>query len=218
MVYLLFDSLPPDHSLGRIRFSEKGLVILSGFRLYREFSSSPAEHPAHRHFVNILRVPYAILSPLIALICFVGAFSVNNSQTVASEAMTATLYQTGTTITATDWPLANFGQDLIACPAGGAIYYYQPGGALTTAQILGPQTPLVNDGIFIAMPERQIVAFGSSFTLAPDPLNVRWSDVGDPTTWIATAVNQAGSYRIPSGSKIVSALQGPQTGFDLDRY
>jgi hypothetical protein len=163
----------------------------------------------------------------------IGTYTVNVSQTISSEAMSSSLNSSGVTITATDWTLDNFGQDLIACPAGvppiispgvtgtplSPIYYYQPGGALTNAQILGEQTPLVNEGFFIAMPERQIVAYGSSFNLAPDPLNVRWSDAGDPTTWIATSTNQAGSYRIPSGSKIVTGIQGPQQGLlwtDID--
>lgn len=133
---------------------------------------------------------------------------------------TTTTYR-GSTITATDWTLDNYGQDLIACPAGGAIYYWQPDGQIQNAQILGEQCPLVNDGIFVAMPERQVVAYGSSFTLDPDPLLIRWSDVNDFTTWIGTATNQAGSYRIPTGSKIVTALQGPQQALfwtDLDLW
>ena len=127
----------------------------------------------------------------------------------------------GTPITATDWTLDNFGQDLIACPAGGAIYYWQPGGQLQNAQIVGGNGPLVNSGVFVAMPERQVVAYGSSFTLSPDPLLVRWSDIGDFTSWNATPTNQAGSYRIPTGSNIVAGIQGPQQGLlwtDLDLW
>ena len=127
----------------------------------------------------------------------------------------------GTSITATDWSLDNFGQNLIANPTGGAIYYWSPSGALQNAQIVGNQAPLVNDGCFVAMPQRQVVAWGSSFTLQPDPLLIRWSDVGDSSTWIGTATNQAGSYRIPQGSKIVTCLQGPQQGLiwtDLDLW
>jgi hypothetical protein len=127
----------------------------------------------------------------------------------------------GTPITTTDWTLDNFGQDLVACPAGGAIYYWQPGGQLQNAQIVGGNGPLVNSGIFVAMPERQIIAYGSSFTLSPDPLLVRWSDIGDFTSWNATPTNQAGSYRIPTGSKIVAGIQGPQQGLlwtDLDLW
>jgi hypothetical protein len=127
----------------------------------------------------------------------------------------------GTPITATDWTLDNFGQDLIACPAGGTIYYWQPNGQLQTAQYLGGDCPLVASGVFVAMPERQVVAYGSSFTLAADPLLVRWSDIGDFTVWNGTATNQAGSYRIPTGSNIVAGIQGPQQGLlwtDLDLW
>ena len=127
----------------------------------------------------------------------------------------------GTPITAIDWTLDNFGQNLIACPAGGAIYYWQPNGQLQNAQIIGGNGPLVNSGIFVAMPERQVIAYGSSFNLAPDPLLIRWSDIEDYTVWNATPTNQAGSYRIPTGSKIVAGIQGPQQGLiwtDLDLW
>ena len=127
----------------------------------------------------------------------------------------------GTAITTTDWTLDNFGQDLIACPAGGAIYYWDPSGQLQNAQIVGGNGPLVNSGIFVAMPERQVIAYGSSFTLSPDPMLVRWSDIEDFTQWVATPTNQAGSYRIPTGSKIVAGIQGPQQGLlwtDLDLW
>jgi len=127
----------------------------------------------------------------------------------------------GTPITATDWTLDNFGQDLIACPAGGAIYYWQPNSQLQNAQIVGGDGPLVNSGIFVAMPQRQVVAYGSSFTLFPDPMLIRWSDLENFSSWTAAPTNQAGSYRIPTGSKIVTAIQGPQQGLiwtDLDLW
>ena len=127
----------------------------------------------------------------------------------------------GTAVTATDWTLDNFGSYLVACPAGGAIYYYDPNGQLQNAQIVGGSGPLVNSGIFVAMPQRQIIAYGSSFNLQADPMLVRWCDVGDFTNWIASSTNQAGSYRIPTGSKIVAGIQGPQQGLlwtDLDLW
>jgi len=141
----------------------------------------------------------------------VGGFGVGTTQPSVA----------GTPITTTDWTLDNFGQDLIACPAGGAIYYWQPSSQLQNAQIVGGNGPLVNSGAFVAMPERQVVAYGSSFTLSPDPLLVRWCDIGDFTIWNATPTNQAGSYRIPTGSKIVAGIQGPQQGLlwtDLDLW
>jgi hypothetical protein len=50
---------------------------------------------------------------------------------------------------------------------------------------------------------------------------VRWCDVGDYTTWTATQTNQAGSYRIPTGSKIVAGTQSSQQALiwtDLDLW
>jgi hypothetical protein len=41
---------------------------------------------------------------------------------------------------------------------------------------------------------------------------VRWCDVENYNQWIALITNQAGSYRIPKGSKIVQSIQGPHQG------
>jgi hypothetical protein len=141
----------------------------------------------------------------------VGGYGLGTSSTAAP----------GTPITASDWTLDNFGQNLIACPAGGAIYSYTINSGVASAQLVSSQAPLVNDGVFVAMPQRQVVAWGSSFTLQQDPLLIRWSDVSDSTVWIGTAQNQAGSYRIPTGSKIVTCVQAAQQGLiwtDLDLW
>lgn len=116
----------------------------------------------------------------------------------------------GSKITSTDWTLGSWGEILVGCTAGGAIYFWSPYTPPDNAQIVGGTCPLVNDGIFVAMPQRQIVAWGSSFGLSQDALLVRWCDTEDFSVWNATSVNQAGSYRIPSGSKIVTGLQVQQ--------
>lgn len=136
-----------------------------------------------------------------------------------------------TAIGTTDWTLDNFGEDLIACPADfivtitefatlrfQPIYIWNPGAPQPTA-IAIPQAPPVNDGVFVAMPQRQIVAWGSTQTGIQDPLLINWCDVNNPYQWIALATNQAGSYRIPKGSRIVGCLQAPQLAFvwtDID--
>jgi len=124
---------------------------------------------------------------------------------------TAITPQTGAPITASDWSFDNFGQILIACPAGGAIYQWDPTTSAPIATFI-PQGPNVNDGIFVAMPERQIVAWGSTFNGIQDPMLIRWCDAGNYTNWIAQSNNLAGSFRIPKGSKIVGCIQGPQQG------
>jgi hypothetical protein len=129
----------------------------------------------------------------------------------------------GTTQPATDWTLENFGQDLVACyvsPTAESgyqpIYLWQPGQPNALAI---PQAPIVNDGIFVAMPQRQIIAWGSTETGIQDRLLISWCDVNNPYQWIPLVTNQAGNYRIPKGSKIVGCIQGPTQGLiwtDID--
>lgn len=129
----------------------------------------------------------------------------------------------GTAISATDWSLDNYGEILIACPVEPAeslsattalfspIYYWDSEAGQPYAQAI-PAGPAVNNGAFVAMPQRQIIAWGSSFNGVADPLLIRWSDVNNYLDWYALVTNQAGSYRLSRGSKIVGAMQVPQQG------
>jgi len=115
----------------------------------------------------------------------------------------------GTPITATDWTTDNWGEILLACPQGGAVYSWSPDSGFTTGvQVFG--TPIINGGIFIAMPAQILVCWGSSTGGVQDPLLIRWSDAGDFTDFVPLSTNQAGSFRVPTGSKIVGGLQAPQ--------
>jgi hypothetical protein len=138
---------------------------------------------------------------------------------------TAVVPAVGPAIDAIDWTLDNWGEILIACadrrqPFQATpfqpVYQWDEGSA--SATIISAAPPF-NDGIFVAMPQRQLVAWGSTETGIPDPLLIRWSDIGNFNSWIATVTNQAGAYRIPKGSKIVGCSQGPQQGLiwtDID--
>lgn len=104
-----------------------------------------------------------------------------------------------------------WGGSIVACYRGGPVYYYDPIG--NYSEIVNISTsPQVNEGVFVAMPQRQVIAYGSSFTGVQDPLLVRWCDVQNLTSWVGTVVNQAGSYRLPRGSRIVGGLQTQQQG------
>jgi hypothetical protein len=117
----------------------------------------------------------------------------------------------GTPINATDWTLDNWGEIFITCPLNGPIYQWSPTGGQPIAGVI-PESPTINDGMFVAMPQRQIVAWGSTYNGIKDPLLIRWCDVDDYAQWTALITNQAGSYRIPKGSRIVQCIQGPQQG------
>ena len=72
---------------------------------------------------------------------------------------------TGAPINATDWTLDNFGEVLIACPVNGTLnqplYAWDPLSGSPQASVIS-QGPTVNDGFFVAMPQRQIVCWGST--------------------------------------------------------
>ena len=117
----------------------------------------------------------------------------------------------GTPINAIDWTLDNWGEDFISCPFDGAIYQWSPTQGQQIAVVI-PEAPPVNEGMFVAMPQRQIVAWGSTFNGIKDPLLIRYCDVDNYNDWILSPTNQAGSYRIPKGSHIIQCIQGPQQG------
>jgi hypothetical protein len=134
---------------------------------------------------------------------------------------------TGSPISSNDWTMDNWGQILISCPIFPPlteipqfqpIYQWDPTSNSIAASVI-PNAPPVNDGVFVAMPQRQIIAWGSTETGVQDPLLIRWCDVNNFNVWAPTVINQAGSYRIPKGSKIVGCIQGPQQGLvwtDID--
>jgi len=116
---------------------------------------------------------------------------------------------TGTPITTTDWTLDNWGEIFVACPLNGPIYTWSPSDNTPVGNIIA-NAPTVNSGMVVAMPQRQIIAWGSTFNGVQDALLLRWCDVDNYNVWAAQVTNQAGSFRIPKGSKVVQCIQGPQ--------
>lgn len=131
---------------------------------------------------------------------------------------TAPIQPTGSNVTAQDWALDNWGDIFVAVasglqigpdvtpPVGSPVYLWNPLAPSPVALPLA-QGPACNDGCFVAMPQRQIVCWGSTFTGIQDHLLIRWCDVNNYNIWLAQPTNQAGSYRIPRGSKIVGCIQ-----------
>ncbi len=135
--------------------------------------------------------------------------------------------QAGANIATLDWVLDNWGEILIALPTdtqfgsidgttynGGPLFYWSPE-ANTSSAIAIANGPVASTSFFVAMPQRQIIALGTTFNGVQDPLLIRWCDVNDflsSTAWVASPTNEAGQYRIPRGSIIVGGLQANQQG------
>jgi hypothetical protein len=127
----------------------------------------------------------------------------------------------GTSATSTSamrlWNQGNFGEDLIFGPRGGAIYYWDAGGSLSTRAVLlsslsgSSDVPTIQNIVYVS-DNRFVFAFGCNdygdSTL--NPMLVRWSNQENPATWAVSATSQAGSLTFSHGSIIVTVVQTRQ--------
>lgn len=115
--------------------------------------------------------------------------------------------QTGAGLAATDWSLDNWGELLMACPENGGLYYWGPASGYSNLSIV-TQAPVFNRGMFISTNQQFVIMFGStqnaSIGVYQDPLLVKWCDAGNFFNWTLSAITQAGSYRLSSGSAILA--------------
>ena len=131
------------------------------------------------------------------------------------------------------WSEANFGEYLLINPSNGPMYLWIPSynvsGNLTftnRAELLSPSSsgvyqtdaecPSITSLITVSDASRFVIAFGSNgYTTDPvptqqDPMLIRWSDQENYQVWNPAATNQAGSFRLSSGSFIVAQQQTRQ--------
>jgi hypothetical protein len=132
------------------------------------------------------------------------------------------------------WSQSNYGEDLIFCPRGGAMYYWANNGSpniYDRGQIIKAGTsvttksgsftpdatcPSVTNFVLVSDSSRFTFAFGCNdptgvyATTVQDPMQIRWSDQNTVATWLPQISNQAGSVRLSHGSVIVTAIQTRQ--------
>ena len=112
------------------------------------------------------------------------------------------------------WDHANYGEDLIYAPRGGALYYWDSSAGLAArgTKITGGDAPLAHSTFLVSDASRFVIALGCNPYLqsALDPMLVRWSDREAYNTWAPAITNQAGEYRLSNGSKIMCGRQSRQ--------
>lgn len=99
------------------------------------------------------------------------------------------------------WSIDNYGEDLVLCPLGGLLYYYDTsrGGVPT------PVLEAFSSIRFIFVTDEKIV---HALGINGDPTKFGWSDQADLTEWVATDINQASAGRdVQGGSRLLGGCK-----------
>ena len=116
------------------------------------------------------------------------------------------------TITARNWSLDNFGEDLVATVLDGGTYQWdKSNGVSTRAVSLGVTAPVATRFSLVSSDTRHLFLFGTCTTVTDaatqDDLFFRFADRESLTVFAPTAENEAGSLRIADGSRIIGAVR-----------
>lgn len=107
------------------------------------------------------------------------------------------------------WSLDTWGEDLIACPRGGAIYLWDTSVGVATRASAISGTPSTARVVFVAE-NKHLVVLGAHDGAADDPLLIKWSSSEDYTDFTASATNSAGEKRLTAGNEILCRLKMPK--------
>jgi hypothetical protein len=122
------------------------------------------------------------------------------------------------------WSQDNFGEDLVICPRGGGIYYWDGSNGITTRAYNLATTnganlvPTVGLQAIVSETDRHLVVLGAdplnetgtARTGTLDPMLVAFSDQENPLDWEPTNTNTAGSLRLSEGSQIIGGVKARQ--------
>jgi hypothetical protein len=113
------------------------------------------------------------------------------------------------------WSLDNWGEDLLACPRGGGIYWWDKTTGPLTRAVLLDQAPPTNEYMLVSDSGDQVICLGAFDAVAntSDRMLIRTSDIGSLTVFtINDSVNQleANSVfeeRLSTGSRIINGIR-----------
>ena len=117
------------------------------------------------------------------------------------------------------WSQANFGEDLIFNPRGGALYYWDASAGTATRGVnitalpgADGFAPTKQNFSIVTDAQRFVMVFGTTEygSATFDPMLIRWSAAESVTVWEILPTNQAGFLRLSHGSQIITVLQARQ--------
>ena len=118
----------------------------------------------------------------------------------------------GIEVPARVWSLDNFGEDLLASPNNGPLYYWDRTLGENTRAVLVDTAPASIQRMLVSPQARHVIAVGADTGTAispgdPDPLLIRWSDQESISDFASTATNAGGDIRLDVGSRAIAAVE-----------
>ena len=114
-------------------------------------------------------------------------------------------------LSARQWSLDNFGEDLIATALNGGTFIWDTSGGTSSRATALSNAPTASRFSLVSTDTRHLMIFGTETTIgtpaSQDDLLFRFSDREDATDYTPVSTNEAGSLRISDGSRIVGAVK-----------
>jgi len=111
------------------------------------------------------------------------------------------------------WSLEHWGEDLLASPNGETLYVWECRWGPHSRAVAVPGAPANIEHMLIGPDDRHVIAFGTNTATGnqhQDKMFIRWCAGDNYEEWLATAENDAGSKRLDTGSKIITAVRTRQ--------
>ncbi len=117
----------------------------------------------------------------------------------------------GVVLSARQWSLDNFGEDLIATVLNGGTFIWDTSNGTAVRAIALSNAPTASRFSLVSTDTRHLLIFGTETTIGntgtQDDLLFRFSDREDATDYTPVSTNEAGSLRISDGSRIMGAVK-----------
>ena len=166
--------------------------------------------------------PYIEVGPTFQTLGYGWGTYLWGDSTWGTERTTSTV-----TLDPGNWSLDNFGQVLVATIFNGKTFTWDAGAtnpravraSTSTSGFSTSANPTASRFTLVSDRDRHLFHFGTETTignsLTQDPMFVRFSNQEDLNTYLPTATNTAGTFRLDTGNKITAALQGKDYVFVL---
>ena len=166
--------------------------------------------------------PYVIIGPTTQTVGYGWGTYLWNDSTWGTERSTSNVV-----LAPGNWSLDNFGEVLVATIFNGKTFTWDAGASnpravrasQSTTNFNTTNNPTATRITIVSDRDRHLFHLGTETTIGDtstqDPMFVRFSNQEDLNTYLPTATNTAGTFRLDTGNKITAALQGKDYVFVL---